>query len=85
MARHLDTINLTAANSIYHPSFPLLQTTTWFQSIFEGVSMFIHLYQKEGCTTGTMGMTVVAPKFSVTLTLFQSGGADSTHHWHGCT
>ena len=36
-------------------------------------------------STGATGETEVAPKFSDTLTLFQPGGADSTHHWRGRT
>ena len=36
-------------------------------------------------STGATGATEVAPKFSDTLTLFQPGGADSTHHWRGHT
>ena len=33
-------------------------------------------------STGATGATAVAPELSDTLTLFQSGGADSAHHWH---
>ena len=36
-------------------------------------------------STGAIGATAVAPKFSDTLTLFQPRGADSAHHWHGRT
>ena len=34
-------------------------------------------------STGATGATVVAPKFSDTLTLSQSRGADSAHHRRG--
>ena len=55
--------------------------------------MFVHLYYKDiflcnhlrDVSTGTTGMIAVAPKLSDTLTLSQSGGADSAHHWHGHT
>jgi hypothetical protein len=36
-------------------------------------------------STGATGATTVAPKFSVTLTLFKPGGADSAHHCRGRT
>ena len=36
-------------------------------------------------STGATGATVVAPKFSDTLTLSQPGGADSAHHRRGRT
>ena len=45
---------------------------------------FQYKYHRDVSTRAT-GATAVAPKFSDTLTLFQPGGADSAHHWHGRT
>ena len=36
-------------------------------------------------SAGATGATLVAPKFSDTLTLSQPGGADSAHHCRGRT
>ena len=39
----------------------------------------------QGCKDPQRHKTVVAPKFSNILTLFQPGVADSVHHCRGCT
>ena len=45
------------------------------------ISDFIQIIRFRDVSIGATGATLVAPKFSDTLTLFQPGqGADSAHH-----
>jgi hypothetical protein len=43
------------------------------------------IFQGQNVTTGATGTTMVAPKFSDILTLYQPGWANSAHHRRCCT
>ena len=52
------------------------------------ISWLLQGWPNSDVSTGATSMTVIAPKLSDTLTLFQpgvGGGADSAHHQHSCT
>jgi hypothetical protein len=63
------------------PNYGISTNADLTYTIFHHNALFVASIRD--VSTGATGATVVAPKFSDTLTLCQPGGADSAHHRRG--